>query len=79
MFGIGKYWREVISPQTQTVFVAAHDQAVVVSNQSSLDLIDAPVDINLADGRRLTLLVNVPKQSSARFDLAAGRTPAHAT
>ncbi|MEI6784448.1 MAG: hypothetical protein WCQ21_26440 [Verrucomicrobiota bacterium] len=79
VFGIGKYWREVISPQTQTVFVAAHDQAVVVSNQSSLDLIDAPVDINLADGRRLTLLVNVPKQSSARFDLAAGRTPAHAT
>ncbi len=59
VFGIGKYWREVLSPKTRRVHVAVEGKTVRVRNQSDFNLTDMPLDIELADGRRFTVLVNV--------------------
>lgn len=60
MFGIGKYWREVLSPQTARVRVATDQERVVVSNGSDLELENLPVDVTLSGNGCLTLLLDVP-------------------
>jgi hypothetical protein len=60
VYGLGKYWREVLSPKTRRVQVLAKENQVTVRNQSDVPLADVPLDIHLADGKRLTVLVNVP-------------------
>ncbi|MBP7827264.1 MAG: hypothetical protein KA236_12000 [Verrucomicrobia bacterium] len=60
VFGIGKYWREVLSPQTGRVRVATTPDGLRVTNASDLDLKQVPVDVELSDGRRFTLLMDLP-------------------
>jgi hypothetical protein len=68
VFGIGKYWREVLSPQTRSVTVRWEGREIVVVNGSDEGFADLPVDIELSDGRRRTSLVSVPAGGEARLD-----------
>ena len=72
LFGIGKYWREVLSPQTRRVAVALNGARVTVENRSDMDFTDLPVDLELAAGGRTTLLVSVPAGQAVAVDLAGG-------
>ncbi len=58
VFGVGKYWREVLSPKTRRVRVSLEGKTVRVVNSSDLDLVDLPVDIQTQEGHRLTVLVS---------------------
>ena len=60
VFGIGKYWREVLSPKTHRVRVAVENNSVCIFNESDFNLVEAPLDVELSDGRRFTVLVTVP-------------------
>ena len=59
VFGIGKYWREVLSPKTRRVRVVVENNSVRIRNESDFNLVEAPLEVKLADGRRFTVLVNV--------------------
>lgn len=60
VYGIGKYWREVLSPQTRSVRLSTEGATVRLHNGSDVALADTPVDVTLNDGRRFTLLCDVP-------------------
>ena len=59
LFGAGKYWREVLSPQTRRVAVALDGARLRVENSSDADFARVPVDLELANGGRTTVLVSV--------------------
>lgn len=59
VFGLGKYWREVLSPKTRRLRVAVENNSVRIRNESDFNLAETPLDVALADGRRFTVLVNV--------------------
>ena len=59
VFGVGKYWREVLSPATRRVTVSLERNRLVVDNGSDIDLECLPVDMRLAGGGRTVLLVSV--------------------
>ncbi len=59
VYGIGKYWREVLSPTKKRVQVMVEGSWVRIRNNSDADLVDAPLDIVLKDGSRFAVLVNV--------------------
>jgi hypothetical protein len=59
LFGVGKYWREVLSPQTRRVAVALDGARLRIENRSDADFAQVPVDLDLADGGRTTVLVSV--------------------
>ena len=59
VFGIGKYWREVLSPKTHRIRVAVENNSIRIRNESDFSLVEAPLEVKLADGRRFTVLVNV--------------------
>ena len=59
LFGVGKYWREVLSPQTRRVAVALDGARLRIENRSDADFAQVPVDLELADGGRTTVLVSV--------------------
>jgi hypothetical protein len=67
VFGIGKYWREVLSERTRRVTVQTMTGGVTVSNSSDFPVQDAPVDVSTAEGRRFTLLATVPAGQSVTF------------
>ena len=58
LFGVGKYWREVLSPRTRRVAVALDGAHLRVENRSDADFAHMPVDIELEDGGRTTVLVS---------------------
>lgn len=59
LFGVGKYWREVLSPRTRRVAVALDGARLRIENRSDVDFTQVPVDLELADGGRTTVLVSV--------------------
>ncbi len=59
VFGIGKYWREVLSPKTRRVNVELEGDEIRILNRSDYALAEAPVDITLTGGQRLTVLLNL--------------------
>ncbi len=73
LFGVGKYWKEVLSPRTRRVSVRRDGTALTVENGGDMDFEDLPVDLELADGARSTVLVSVRASGSARIDLADGK------
>ena len=66
VFGIGKYWREVLSSKTRRVRVAVEINSVRIRNESDFNLVEAPLDVELSDGRRFTVLVTVPAGGEIR-------------
>ena len=71
LFGIGKYWREVLSPKTRRVAVSLEGARLRVENRSDMDFERVPVDLEWDGGRRSTVLVSVRSGTSASVDLAA--------
>ena len=69
LFGVGKYWREVLSPKTRRVAVAAEGTRVAAENRSDLDFERVPVDLELADGNRSTVLLSLPRGAKIALDL----------
>ena len=69
LFGVGKYWREVLSPQTRRMAVALDGARLTVENRSDVDFERVPVDLELADGARSTVLVSVRSGQRIELDL----------
>ena len=69
LFGVGKYWREVLSPQMRRVAVALNGARLTVENRSDADFERVPVDLELADGARSTVLVSVRSGQTIELDL----------
>ena len=69
LFGVGKYWREVLSPKTRRISVAMEGARLAVENRSDMDCERVPVDLALEDGARSTVLVSVRSGASAAVDL----------
>ncbi len=63
--GIGAWWRDVLSEETRRVHVLVEDGRVRVTNATDRDLTDVPLDLRLAGGERMTLLVSVPAGAEA--------------
>lgn len=59
LFGVGKYWREVLSPQTRRVTVSLAGERLTVENRSDVSFDQVPVDLELDDGACSTVLVSV--------------------
>ena len=70
LFGIGKYWREVLSLKTRRVTVLINGKSIVVENQSDIDLERIPVDLHLAGGAQSTLKFSVKSGESVEIDIA---------
>ena len=69
LFGVGKYWREVLSPITRRIAVSWDGSRLAVENRSDMDFERLPVDLELADGGRSTLLVSVRKGARTTVDV----------
>ncbi len=67
VYGIGRYWLDVLSPETRRVEVAVAGDAVVATNRTDRTIHGVPIDLALRDGSRLTRVV----------DLAPGETRLH--
>ena len=59
VYGVGSYWREVLSPLTRRVAVSLDGDGVRVANRSDKRFIGLPVDIRLKSGERMTRLVDI--------------------
>ena len=59
LFGVGKYWREVLSPRTRRLTVSLAGARLIVENRSDMNFDQVPVDLELEDGTRSTVLVSV--------------------
>jgi len=70
LFGIGEYWRQVLSPKTRQVSVTLTGTRLEVENRSSTNLDRVPVDLVLADGKHSTVLFSVQGGSSRTIDLS---------
>jgi len=60
VYGVGKYWREVLSPKTKTISVGIDNDSILIQNRGDLDLVDAPLDITIANGCKMTILITLP-------------------
>lgn len=70
LFGVGKYWREVLSVKTRRISLTLTGTRLVVENLSDTDFEMIPVDLVLAGGGRSTVLVSVQSGASRTVDLA---------
>lgn len=68
VFGIGKYWKEVLSDQTKRVKVSIDGSRVVVVNDSDVDFESVPVDLKTNIGC-LTRLVDVQAGATIVFHI----------
>ncbi len=69
VFGVGKYWREVLSPTTRTVTVSLAGSRLVVDNGSDMDFERLPVDLDLHNGGRMTVLVSARAGEKTEMEL----------
>jgi hypothetical protein len=73
VFGVGEYWREVLSTETGRVRVSLAGSHVTVANGSDSDVTDLPVDVECESGAKFTLLVAVRGGCACEFDAASGQ------
>ncbi len=59
VYGIGKYWREVLSAQTRSIHASSSPTTVQLKNGSDLHILDLPLDVTLFEGHRYTELVDL--------------------
>ena len=72
LYGVGKYWREVLSPKTRRVAVTTTATGLVVENRSDTDFHDLPVDVTAAGGQRFTVLVTVAAKTLVSREWSSG-------
>jgi hypothetical protein len=70
VYGIGRYWLDVLSPMTRCVSVGLSDSGVVLTNGTGRRVESVPVDLVLRDGARMTILVDAEPGSNVIFDEA---------
>lgn len=75
VYGLGKYWREVLSPQTRRLDVTVEAGCVRVRNNSDFDLLEMPLDIQLAGGGVFTELVSVSRGDEVSVSLPLRDVP----
>lgn len=68
LYGVGSYWREVLSPKSRRVVVSVEGTSLAVTNGSNLDLEQLPVDLKYRGGLRWTVLVDVPAGTTVRIE-----------
>ncbi len=68
VYGIGIFWRDVLSPETRKVKVDCSGSRIRVFNRGSLDFEGVPVDLQYSDGRKATVLVDLPAGSEIEID-----------
>jgi hypothetical protein len=66
VWGVGSYWRAVLSGARAPVRLRVEAGAAVVSNESERDLAGVPVDLTLENGLETTVLVDLAAGGSAR-------------
>lgn len=69
VYGVGTYWRDILSEHGAKVTVAWESGRVRVTNRCGRDLVQLPVDIRLDKGERMTRLVSVAGGATLTFDL----------
>jgi hypothetical protein len=72
VYGIGKYWREVLSPLTRRVTLRVEGNQLRLENHSDTDLVDVPVDVRCGPDTRHTILVSLPAGSRICLDGLTG-------
>jgi hypothetical protein len=72
VYGIGKYWREVLSPVTRRVTLRSERNKLHLENLSDADFTDVPVDVKLSSGTQHTLLVSLPAGGKVCLDALTG-------
>jgi hypothetical protein len=77
VYGIGKYWKEVLSPLTGKVKVRIAKNLVEVISDSDVDLFGVPVDITFQSGRKATYLIDLPRKSAVSVAVAGGNQGAN--
>ncbi|MCZ7637760.1 MAG: hypothetical protein M5U12_18020 [Verrucomicrobia bacterium] len=65
---LGRYWRDVLSPQTRCVAVETGERSVAVRNSSERPLAGVPVEVDLGGGRQLLTLVDLPGEGEVRVE-----------
>ncbi len=68
LFGVGKYWREILSPQTRRAKVALDGRRLWIENRGDADFERVPVDLELANGGRSTVLVSARSGQTVELD-----------
>jgi hypothetical protein len=71
VYGIGAWWRDVLSPRTAVVRLSREGGCLRLTNGGERDLEHLPVDIRLTDGGRLTRLVTVPAGKTVEIALGS--------
>jgi hypothetical protein len=66
---MGRYWRDVLSPQSRKIEIETTARNIVVRNRGDRDLTGVPLEIEFDSGARLMLLINIPANQEFRFDL----------
>jgi len=69
LFGVGKYWREALSPKTRRVAVSLEGTRLAVDNRSDADFERVPVDVERENGIRSAVLVSVRSGQRTVLDL----------
>jgi hypothetical protein len=69
LFGVGKYWREALSPKTRRLAVSLDGDRLVAENRSDMDFEHVPVDLTLAGGGRSTMLLSIRSGEKTVLDL----------
>jgi hypothetical protein len=72
VYGLGKYWREVLSPLTRRVTLRVEGRQLRLENHSDADLADVPIDVRCGSGTQHTILVSLPAGSQIGLDGLTG-------
>lgn len=65
LYGIGRYWLDVLGPETRCVTVEVGESGVIVRNRGTRCVESVPVDIVLRDGSRMTAVIDAEPGSTA--------------
>lgn len=69
VYGIGTYWRDVLSPRSRAVEVSAAGAGVRVGYSGNLDHEAVPIDLRFAGGGRATYLVDLEPGTDREISL----------
>jgi hypothetical protein len=70
VYGVGTYWRDVLSEERRVVGVQIDGDDVWLTSEGPLDHLGIPVDVTFSSGGRATYLVDLPAGEKAGFSIA---------
>lgn len=72
VYGIGVYWRDVLSEQKLVRCELVDKDSFRISNPTDLEYARLPIDLRFEDGSTATILVDAPAQSDCIVDIRGG-------